>query len=175
MRPRGILEETSRLKPRGSAGKITVTRTHDATLVHELLTHPDIWDASTDDGTPPVDEFEPVMDDALFYLVPHADDLAMGIFLLLPKTSTTFEWHTGILKEYRGKHAIEAVERGVEWMRDNAGALKLITWVETDARNVYIFAKACGFNVEGTSRAAVMKHGQLKDQYLMGRVLCQLQ
>ncbi len=152
---------------------ITVARTYDAELVTAILTDPDVWAGSCDDGTPAIEDFEPGFHDSIYYLVPRADREVMGLFLITPSNSTTFEWHTAILPPYRGKRAIVGCRMAVEWMRDNSPALKLITWVEVEARHVYLYAKACGFFVEGLSHASLMKDGRLRDQYLMGRVLCQ--
>lgn len=152
---------------------ITVARTESPELVRELLTDPDVWAGSADDGTPPRESFVPGFHESIYYLVPYSDGEPMGVFLITPSNSTTFEWHTGILPAHRGKRAIQGCRMAVDWMAENTPALKLITWVEVEARHVYLFAKACGFGVEGLSHGSLMKDGRLRDQYLMGRLLCQ--
>lgn len=154
---------------------ITVSRTWDEILVHQLLTHPDIWEESKDDGAAPVEDFLPQFPDSVYYLVPYDGKEAMGIFVLTPSNSSTWEWHTGILRKYRGKRAVIGCRLAVDWMSEHSPALKLITWVECEARHVYLFARACGFGIEGTSHGSILKGGRLRDQYLMGRLLCQSQ
>lgn len=152
---------------------IAVERTHDAELVRAILTDPDVWAGGSDDGSPDPDTFEPGFHDAIYYLVPLDDGEPMGVFLITPVNSTTFEWHTAILRVHRGRQAIAGCKLAIEWMRENSPALKLITWVEVEARHVYLYAKACGFGVEGVSHGSLMKGGRLRDQYLMGRLICQ--
>ncbi len=154
---------------------ITVERTESPDLVRELLTHPDVWAAGGDDGTPEPDSFEPGFHESIYYLVPTWDGVPMGIFMITPSNSTTFEWHTGILMPFRGKRAIRGCRMAVDWMAENTPARKLITWVDVEARHVYLYAKACGFGVEGVSHGSLLKQGRLHDQYLMGRLLCQSQ
>jgi hypothetical protein len=152
---------------------IEVSRTSDPQLVAAILTDPDVWAEGSDDGTGSPEDFVPAFHDSVYYLVPWLGDEPMGIFIVTPSNSITFEWHTGILKEYRGKHAIAGCRMACDWMAENTTARKLITWVEVEARHVYLYAKACGFGVEGLSHGSLLKGGQLRDQYLMGRILCQ--
>jgi hypothetical protein len=152
---------------------IEVSRTHDPGLVAALLTDEDVWAEGSDDGTGDPEGFVPTFHESVYYLVPWLDSEPMGIFIVTPTNSITFEWHTGILKPFRGKHAIAGCRLACDWMAANTPARKLITWVEVEARHVYLYAKACGFGVEGISHASLLKDGQLRDQYLMGRILCQ--
>jgi hypothetical protein len=143
--------------------------------VRNLLTHDDVWLEGGDDGTPPAEAYVPTIHDSLYYLVPSLDGVAMGIFLVTPSNSITYEWHTGILRPFRGKQAIMGCKLACLWMQENTPARKLITWVDCEARHVYLYARACGFGVEGVSHGSLLKNGQLHDQYLMGRLLCRLQ
>ena len=152
---------------------ITVERTEDSDLVTAILTEPDVWAGGCDDGSGSPDHFVPSFHEAIYYLVPMDDGRPMGVFLITPSNSTTFEWHTGILPGSRGKKAVTGCRMAVEWMATNTPALKLITWVDVGARHVYLYAKACGFGVEGVSHGSLMKDGRLRDQYLMGKLLCQ--
>jgi RimJ/RimL family protein N-acetyltransferase len=153
---------------------IQVIRSFNEALVHELLTHDDVWAESVDDFSPSRDSFVPQLHDLVYYMVPYTELEPMGIFMLIPKNSTTYDWHTGILKKYRGKLAHEAVELTVDWVCENTIIRKLITWVDCDQKHVVRFAKDRGFAIEGCSTDSVMRDGKLKDQFLMGRTLpCQ--
>jgi hypothetical protein len=152
---------------------IEVSRTSDPHLVAAILTDDDVWAEGGDDGTCAVEDFVPAFHESVAYLVPWLNDEPMGIFIVTPSNSICFEWHTGILKAFRGKNAIIGCRMAVDWMEANTPARKLITWVDVETRHVYLYAKACGFGVEGVSHGSLLKHGQLRDQYLMGRMLCQ--
>jgi len=152
---------------------IQVSRSHDPDLVAELVTDDDVWHEASDDNTGSPDNFVPVFHDSVYYLVPWLDGVPMGIFALTPVNSVTWEWHTGILRPFRGRSAIRGALLAVEWMALNTPARKLITWVDAEARHVYLYAKAGGFGIEGTSHGSLLKGGRLHDQYLMGRLLCQ--
>ena len=152
---------------------IQVSRSHDPELITAICTHDDVWLEGGDDGTGNRDAFVPAFHERVYYLVPWLDDSPMGVFILTPSNAVTWEWHTGILKPFRGKAAIRGCQLAVEWMALTTPARKLITWVDTEARHVYLYAKRCGFGVEGVSHGSLLKGGRLHDQYLMGRMICQ--
>ena len=81
-----------------------------------MLTDPDVWAEGGDDGTGSAEDFVPAFHDSVYYLVPWLNDDPMGIFIVTPSNSVTFEWHTGILKEYRGKNAIAGCRLACDWL-----------------------------------------------------------
>ena len=64
--------------------KMTFERTTDAALIRCVFTHLRIWGAISDDGSPPVEEFQPVICDALWYVAVHDGAELLGLFLFTP-------------------------------------------------------------------------------------------
>ncbi len=154
---------------------IMLMQTTDSDVIERLIGHPDIYPGSADDGTPAPADLVPTIGEGLYWLVAYLGRTTAAIFFCHPSTSTTFEFHAGVLRPYRGVIGYRAGVMAVEWMRGYTLARKLICWVETDARHVYAYAKALGFRREGVSPGSIQRRGQLKDRYLMGQSLCQWQ
>ncbi len=156
---------------------ITVAQTTSVGLIQAFLSHPDIYPDSSDDGTPAPADLAPSVGDGLYWLIAYLSKSArgksVGVFFFHRSTSTTFEFHVGILKPYRGAIGYQAGRLALEWMAQHTGVRKVICWVETDAPHVYAYVKALGFDREGKSTGSIQHQGVLKDRYLMGQILCQ--
>lgn len=149
-----------------------VAQSTNAELLRALITHPDIYPGASDDGTPAPADLVVTVGAQQYWLIAYVEQAAAAVFFFHPSTSTTFEFHCGVLRPYRGLVGYAAGHLAVAWMRDHSVARKLICWVETDARHVYAYVRALGFGPEGLSHGSIQRQGTLKDRYLMGQNLC---
>ena len=109
---------------------------------------PEIWEASVDDSCPPPEEVD-VADaiDNLVFLAVESDGEVVGVFVsTLPDSSGSIEAHTMMTKKCRGRMAIEAGKKAIEWFFSNLGCKRIQSWCFSDAPNVIFFAKHCGFS-----------------------------
>jgi len=91
-----------------------------------------------------------------------------SIFVFVPVNGVTYEAHTAILPEGRGRKGIEAGISVLSWMFTETRCMKIITWIPVFNRSAVYFARNCGLNWEGTNSQSFLKDGKLYDQYLYG-------
>jgi RimJ/RimL family protein N-acetyltransferase len=148
-------------------------------MVYEILTDPSVFDWISDDGSR-LSDMDLLVEaylsnDRIYVLMPND----LSVFLAVPTNFVTYEIHTNILPEGRGKMAVLAANECTEWMFRNTPCMKLSTWVPENNRKAKMFALLCGMRVEGNSRLSFLKDGKLQDQFLMGLTredwLCQQQ
>lgn len=154
-------------------------RTYDPDYIKRVMTDRRVWPHISDDFAPHPSEFEPVMDNGIFYLAPEHDGQRVGVFMYHPHSFILYEVHTCILPLYRGAPAVKAARDGLEWMVQHTPAQKIITHVPASNNLALRFALRVGLIPEGTNRASYMKRGELIDQHLLGitreEIQCQRQ
>lgn len=144
-----------------------IERTFDQDLIRSIITHPKIYPFASDDSSPKADEFQPSVQDSIYYLTP-VEDRIMGCFMMVPANAITFEVHTCILPEYWGTKAAEAAKLCAAWMFHNTPCRKIITHVPAYNRLAYRFAKQAGMTEEGLIKDSFLKDGRVYDQHLLG-------
>ena len=98
------------------------------------------------------------------------------LFMLTMRTFTLFEVHTMILKEGRGKNAVENTIKTAKWMFENSTCEKIITYIPKFNKSARLFAKFAGMKDEGVCTKSFKKNGILHDQWTLGlekETLCQ--
>lgn len=111
-----------------------------------------------------------------YVLVPSFGD-CIGVFLLHPWNTVTYELHSAILPLYRGwRSVIAAREMGI-YMFTNTLCRKIVTQIPTFNYPAKSLAIRCGMKREGLNRRSYLKNGTLHDQYIYGicreEVICQ--
>tara|TARA_R110002033_G_scaffold14961_1_gene43107 strand:+ start:1750 stop:2109 length:360 start_codon:yes stop_codon:yes gene_type:complete len=98
-----------------------------------------------------------------------------GFFWITPTNSITVDVHCNILMDYR-KNAVEYSKEFVRFMCNNyAGRInKLNCKIPVIFKDVYGFAKKCGFLDEGIDRQSILKNGEILDRYILGATLKEL-
>jgi RimJ/RimL family protein N-acetyltransferase len=153
--------------------RITVERTRDIGLINRIMRHPAIYDAISDDTCPPAEQFDAtpaVVDGARFiFLAPHDDDgNVAGVWMFEKKVDgTSYEVHTCILPEYRGRFAKSAAMLAMKWIFENTRARSITTRVPRCNRTALVFAKWCGMVPLLLEREAFVKNGVPHDVNLL--------
>ncbi len=147
---------------------MTFERTQDLVLVREVLTHPRIYRAMTDDSCPPREQYEPLEHPAVWYVrVREADEL-LGLFVFVPQTGICFEVHTCLLPEAWGEKAREACRGVREWMWRNSPCRRIVTSVPAYNRLALKLSLDAGLEQYGVNPRAFQKGGKLWDVHLLG-------
>jgi hypothetical protein len=122
-----------------------IERSFDAARINELVNHPTIRPFVGGDGQSKL-EMEPQVQDLqnYFLLGPH------GGFAYLWSAPQTYEIHTFILPEGRGRDAYRLARESLEYMRGQ-GAEHLWTRVHPDSANVRRFTLAAGLKSAGVN------------------------
>ena len=146
--------------------------TVDAAYIKAVITHPAIWQWVSDDDCIEQD-YWPVIHEAISYLVPESDGVALGVLMLIKCNAVTVELHTALLPEHR-KDIVEVFAKLKEWASDK-GYTRIRTWIPAHNRHAYAASKRVGFELVGTEAKAFKKDGHLHDLHLFGVTLCQQQ
>jgi RimJ/RimL family protein N-acetyltransferase len=141
---------------------------HDWEFIRSCMVHPRIWPHISDDYCGDWQEFQPVMDDRLYYLTPEHDGRRVGVFFLHPHSHIVYEIHTAVLPTYWGPVAVRAARDAMRWMIWHTPCRKIVTSVPFDNHLALKFAKRVGMIPEGTNRASYHHNGELIDQHMLG-------
>lgn len=116
-----------------------IERTFDAERINYLINHPEIRPFVGGDISIPVDLTAVVQDDKNFMLTGE-----YGGFCYTWSAPETYEVHTFILPEGRGRKAYKLARASLEYMVEQ-GASHIWTRVQREAENVKHFTLAAGF------------------------------
>lgn len=120
-----------------------IERTFDAVRINYLVNHPSVRPHIGGDVTQPLDLAGAVADRQNVFL-----NGEHGGFACCWSAPETYEVHTFVLPEGRGRWAYELARAGRDWMA-TFGALHLWTRVHPDAANVRRFTLRAGFMPAG--------------------------
>jgi len=146
---------------------LTICRTVDIGKIKPIMTHPAVYPWVSDDSAPDPKDFEPVINDHVYYLLVESDS-PLAVFLYHPHNAITYEVHTCVLPGGYGECARAAAKMSLQWMINNTDARKIITYVPFNNAKARQFALRCGLSIEGINRASFLKNGVVYDQYLLG-------
>lgn len=161
---------TSGAKSKGimKSVELSVGPTRDLALVKQIMTDPSIWPGITDDGCPKPEDFVPLGDEHVIYLLAYKDSQVCGLFMLHPHNEICWEVHTCLLPEGRGWKARELVAQGFKWVWANTKCLRIITNVPAFNFPALGLAHDVGFEVIGVNKGSFMKQGVVYDQTILG-------
>ena len=140
----------------------------DIDKANAILGHDSVYFDTIDDFVDPAVRFrigEIFINSPICYVLSPND---FSIFVFVPANGVTYEAHTAILPDGRGRKGIEAGKSAVSWMFEYTECLKIMTWIPGFNHSAVLFAKSCGFNMEGNNRRSFLKGGILFDQFLYG-------
>lgn len=156
---------SSRRDERGEPGRIRALEVKDAQFILDVLTHPEIfrWTKEDGQGPPSLDDVVTCfLYDGCFFLGGE-----WGHFFYRRVGKIQWEVHTCILPEHR-RDAVDLGRESLRWMFENTECTKVCTWVPHDLFHVKRYAERVGMTVEGESRASFVRDGRVLDQWFMG-------
>jgi RimJ/RimL family protein N-acetyltransferase len=145
-----------------------VHRTFDMDVVRNIMTHRRVYPHISDDGSLPADQFTPMDNDAIVYLLARDEKAPLGVFMLVPHNTVCYEVHTCMLPRAWGGVAIHAARTGTLWMFNHTKCRRIITNVPAYNTLAHRFAEECGMTQFGVNRKSFLKNGVLYDQLLLG-------
>ena len=141
----------------------------DLGYIQSVLKHEGIYPHIVDDLSPRVEELDvSCLLERWYFLIPVIEAARIGLFIFHPWNSVTYEVHSMILPEHRGKKAIVAGKEAVEYMFTQTPCRKIVTHVPAYNMPAYALARRVGLEVEGINRRSFLKNGRLYDQYILG-------
>ena len=147
-----------------------VQRTFNEELIKEVLSDERLWEVSTEDGTPPVAEFWPDIDEKVWVAMIDDDDKVRGFMVGDLVSKAQVRVHVAIRSEYWGDKAnVELGKMALQWYIDQ-GTRKIIATIPTEDKQVLRYAQRCGLQREGINKKSFLRNGEMLDQYYLGMV-----
>jgi len=149
-------------------------RSFDYNLIREIITHPKIWPHVSDDGSPPPDQYRPIENEQVWYVIvrdiyPDAGSQEiLGCWIFHPHNSICWEIHTCLLPNAWGERAHRAGRMVVEWIWEHTACRRIITTVPSCNRLALHFALKAGLKSYGVNEASWLKDGKVWDQVCLG-------
>lgn len=138
--------------------------TQDIDLIRKCVTNPIVWRAGTDDGMIDINP-------ELFFVNPHGKlwlkSGDYGLFMFEPRNYITYEVHTMLFPEARGK-SIDIAIGAIEWIFNNTRCLRITTSVPGYNVLAKRLSIKSGMKLIGNNEKSFLKDGILYDQYLYG-------
>lgn len=147
---------------------MTFERTVDLDLIRAVVTHPKIYRMLGDDFSPKAEDFQPQINEHLWYVVVQSGSKVGGLFFLHPHNGICWEVHTCLLPEFWGPQAIEAARGLIPWVFENTACRRLVTSVPEYNRLALKLALHAGLKAYGRNPKAYQKHRRLHDLVLLG-------
>ncbi len=143
-----------------------VERTVNVEYITKCVTHPKIWDMSSDDGSVEVDKYIPVIQDNVYWLsIMHNQPL--GVFLLYPHNYVCYEVHTCLLPIAWGMSE-ECAKIGMEWMFSSTPCQRIITNIPEYNELAIRMAVKSGMEQFGVNIKSFLKKGKLYNEVMFG-------
>jgi RimJ/RimL family protein N-acetyltransferase len=141
----------------------------DWALIKRIMTHPRVWPHISDDFSPEPQEFVPVDNPALCYLVIMDGETPLGLFLFTPHNGCHVEVHTCLLPAAWARGSREIARQALVWLWSNCPQIeRLTTTVPQNNLLALRFAQAMGMIEYGVNPQSRKKSGALVDQMLLG-------
>jgi hypothetical protein len=147
---------------------MTFERSTDYALIRSIMTHPDVWDAISDDHCPAVEVWSPVESELAMYMVVRDGSEVLGLWMLVPESAIVVQIHTCLLPTCGVTRGRQAAKEMARWIWTNTPFVRIVTSVPEFNRAASIFAIAAGMKPYGNNPQSYEKGGILWDQHLMG-------
>jgi RimJ/RimL family protein N-acetyltransferase len=157
---------------------IMIERTKDWELVKRIVTDRSVYPRVSDDSSPCADCWQPIRDDAMYYLLAKRDVDILGLFAVSPENGICYKVHTCLLPHSYGEKATIAAKELIQWVFSNLQCERLITEVPEFNKLALKFAERSGMTRFGYNPKSYLKDGRLQGMTLLGiskeEVQCQL-
>lgn len=140
-----------------------IERTTNRDFITACVTHPNSWNATTDDEWGSSELYFPPINEDTIWL--KAGD--HGVFLVIKQNMVTYEVHGYFLPSIKGK-SVEIGKDLIRWVFDNLPCKRLITSVPNFNVESLRMIKKSGMTEYGVNPKSFQKDGVLYDQTLLG-------
>ena len=146
---------------------ISLSETRNFPLIQQIVTNPAIYPFVSDDGSPAPEYWK--APEAFKYCLVTDEDEVLGVWIFRQCNAVTWEVHTCLLPNARGKRAYQALKMLPEWAWDNLkGAKRVTTEVPVNNGPALVFALRAGMERFGINKKSYLKGGELLDVILLG-------
>lgn len=146
---------------------IDLFHTNDMNLVRSIMTSPDIWEQSVEDGSS-ASNFYPSQDYLSVWLLVKLKNDVIGVILVHNDSLCSVNIHPVLLSKYK-RYGRDMLKAFFKWFVTLPDTLcKVNCSIPNHLKIVQNFAKKVGFKKEGINRASFFKNGIAQDQIRYG-------
>ena len=147
---------------------ITIERTRDYAAVRAIVTHPRLYRRLADDFSPAPENWEPAVDERIYYLLVRHQGNVIGAAMFHPETACCYQGHLAVLPEAWGPTSVAASRALIRWMFANSPCVRLVVHIPEENRLALRLARAAGMSRFGLNERAVSRGGRLCNLVLLG-------
>jgi len=147
----------------------SVKRITDREIVESFVFDDDLWERSSEDGSPKEISDLYLYAPQCYYLLVNHGGSNVGLMVCHEGMSKVVEVHIKVKNKDRKQHAKMVGFICLKWLMMNTEYNKVITWVPSIYPHVRNFCKRkFGFTEEGCNRRSFLKNGEMIDMFLYG-------
>lgn len=124
-----------------------------------------MWDQISQDNQDP-EKFD--LDSTGFWLKASENGELIGMLGFYQLQGIKVEFHPCIIKKHRKEHAVEAINKAIEYAFNIDTIQKINVIIPFSHKSVHSFALKVGFQDEGINRKSFLKNSVIYDQWYMG-------
>lgn len=140
---------------------ISIQRITDAELIKSLLQED--YDAFQEDGNLTFDQFQPIMSQAVFYLMFIVHGEPAGMAIITQYKQLLADTHICILKKFRGAESHVLGKLAHQWIKDNTTVKKFMTLTPSTYKHAIEYGKRVGYVYEHVIKNSCKKNGKIID------------
>lgn len=140
---------------------ITVDKTTDESYIKSVFLNPSIYQSMKDDSCPAEPSMLAGTDIKAvpgFFLRALVNGIPAGVWWLIWK-GDKLEAHTALLENCRGRDAIQATRKAMEWVWENTQARSISSYAWSDSPAVTWFCRAIGMSPDETKLWPCTRNG----------------
>jgi len=146
---------------------------NDLKIVDAIHRHPSVYpwiidDMYSDNEPDGFTNYHALINPDNYYLSFWYEGLPAGVFSFFPINLITYEGHIAILPKFRGKTALKASLRVINWMFENTACRKIVCMIPTYNLKAMTLITRLGFQKEGFLYRSFKKNGVLYNQHIVG-------
>ncbi|HFD88260.1 MAG TPA: N-acetyltransferase [Gammaproteobacteria bacterium] len=143
----------------------------NASDIVDVFCDESVYEHISDDFAPDRNEYDPteiMLFDGVYYIGGYCDGELASCVLFHPHNSVLYEIHVAVLPRWRGKVALELINKSFSWIFKNTDCVKVIANIPSTNAKAITLAKMVGMNVEGNNVDSYLKNGVLLDLIMFG-------
>ena len=145
-----------------------LARTTDTELIKRAVTHPKVWARLEYDFSPSAEEFDPPLDEHIWYISVFCRGEFLGIFALIERSPVLWEIHAALLPIAWGKPSRQIFPELLDWIWEHTTCHRLIADIPDFNRSALKYAEDVGMVRWGINEAAYQKDNKLYNIVMFG-------
>lgn len=150
-----------------AADGLNFTRTRDWALIKKIVTESHNFRQIADDGAPQPENWAPIKNDAVWYVLIKDAKNTLGVWAFFPETSIAWRAHICFLPIAYGR-TLRATKELFQWIWANTPCQRIVGAIPRSNRLALKLVHNAGCQAFGIDRKSFLKNGVLEDRVFLG-------